>query len=58
MTSQILTFAGSEFSVVIEIIGHFFPSSTRDQIGRNALKALEIKRTTFKQMPHFFTDDN
>ena len=22
------------------------------------MKALEIKRTTFKRMPHFFTDDN
>ena len=25
---------------------------------RNAWKALEIVQTTFKRMPHFFTDDN
>ena len=38
--------------------GHFFSSTTRKEIVRDALKALEIKRTTFKRMPLFFIDDN
>ena len=29
MTSQILTFVRSEFSVIIEITGHFLSSTTR-----------------------------
>ena len=38
--------------------GHFFSSTTRKEIVRDASKALEIKRTTFKGMPLFFIDDN
>ena len=29
MTGQILTLVRSEFSVIIEMTGHFFPSTTR-----------------------------
>ena len=38
--------------------GHFFFLKTRKEIIRDALKALEIKQTKFKRMPHLFTDDN
>ena len=38
--------------------GHFFSSTTRKDIVRDALKVLEIKRTTFKRIPYFFIDDN
>ena len=46
MTGQILPLARPEFSVIIEMTY------------RDALKALEVKRTTFKRMRHFFTDNN
>ena len=58
MTSQILIFVPPKFSVIIEMTGHFFSSTTRKEIVRDALKAWDIKWTTFKRMPHFFTDDN
>ena len=38
--------------------GHFFFLKTRKEIVRDSLKALEIKQTKFKRMPHLFTDDN
>ena len=38
MTGQILTFVRPEFSVIIEMIGHFFSSKTRKQIVRDGLK--------------------
>ena len=43
---------------MIEMAGHFFFLKTRKEIIRDALKALEIKQTKFKRMPHLFTDDN
>ena len=53
-----LSFARPEFSVIIGIIGHFFSETTRKEIIRDALKALEVLRTAFKRMFHFFTGDN
>ena len=38
MTGQILTFVHPEFSVIIEMTGHFFSSTTRKEIVRDALK--------------------
>ena len=38
MTGQILTFVRPEFSVIIEMTGHFFSSTTRNKIVRDALK--------------------
>ena len=38
MTGQILTFVRTEFSVIIEMTGHFFSSTTRKEIVRDALK--------------------
>ena len=58
MTSQILPFVCSEFSVIIEMTGHFFSQTTRKEIIRDALKVLEIIQATFKRMPDLFTDDN
>ena len=43
---------------MIEMAGHFFFLKTRKEIIRDALKALEIKQTKFKRIPHLFTDDN
>ena len=43
---------------MIEMAGHFFFLKKRKEIIRDALKALEIKQTKFKRMPHLFTDDN
>ena len=51
MTSQILPFYHPEFSVIIEMNGHFFSSAT-GVVVRNSII------TTFKQIPHFFTGDN
>ena len=38
MTGQILTFVHPELSVIIEMTGHFFSSTTRKEIVRDALK--------------------
>ena len=38
MTGQILTFVRTEFSVIIEMTGHFFSSTTRKEIAKDALK--------------------
>ena len=57
MTSQIVTFVCPEFSVIIEMIWHFFPFSNWISVSleiRDTLKALGQHLT----MPHFFTDDN
>ena len=57
MTSQILHFVRPEFSVIIQMAGHFFLEELGEFV-RNTLKALEIVRTTFKRMSHLSTDDN
>ena len=54
MTSQILPFYCPEFSVMIEMTGHFFLFSNWSVCERY----LESIRTTFKQIPRFFTGDN
>ena len=55
LTSQVLPFVCPEFSVIIEMTSHFLSSTTRKEIVRDALKALEINWTIFKRMPSFFT---
>ena len=47
MTSQILPFVHPEFSVIIEMTGHFFLKQLEEFVMDN-WKALEIVRTTFK----------
>ena len=54
MTSQILPFYCPEFSVMIEMTGHFFLFSNWSVCERY----LESIRTTFKQIPCFCTGDN
>ena len=58
MIGQILPFVHPEFTVTIEITGHFFSYTARKEIIKDGLKAIEIVRTTFKQMPHFFIENN
>ena len=58
LTGQILLFVCPEFSVIIEMTDHFFSCTTGKEFVRTTLKALEIVRTAFKRMSHFFTDDN
>ena len=57
MTSQILHFVHPKFSAIIQMTGHFFLEKLEEFV-RDALKALEIVQTTFKQMSHLLTDDN
>ena len=40
MTGQILTFVRTEFSVIVEMTGHFFSLTTRKWIVKDALKCL------------------
>ena len=59
MTSQISTFIRPAFSAIIEmtVIQFFFLKTVKEFVG-DTLKALEIVRTTFKRMSHFFIGDN
>ena len=57
MTGQILHFVHPKFSVTIQMTSHFFLEKLEEFV-RDTLKALEIVRTTFKQMSHLSTDDN
>ena len=57
MTGQILHFVHPKFSVILQMAGHFFLEKLEEFV-RDALKALEIVRTTFKRMSHLSTDDN
>ena len=54
MTGQILPFYDPEFSVLIEMTGHFFLFSNWNVCQRY----LQSIRTNFKRMPRFFTGDN
>ena len=58
MIDQILSFVRPKLTVIIVMTGHFFSYTTRKEIIKNALKVIEIVQTTFKQMPHFFVEDN
>ena len=58
ITSQILPLVRPEFSLIIEMTGHFFSSTTGKEFVRDTLKMLEKVQTIFKRMPRFFTDDN
>ena len=40
MTGQILTFVRTEFSVIVEMTGHFFSLTARKWIVKDALKCL------------------
>ena len=57
MTSQILHFVCPNFSIIVQMSGHFFLEKLGEFV-RDTLKALEIVQTTFKRMSHLSTDDN
>ena len=54
MTGQILLFYCPEFSVIVEMNGHFFSLQQLECL----LEIPQSIRTTFKRIPHFFTGDN
>ena len=56
MTGQVLPFVRPEFTIIIEITSHFFSYTTRKEIIKDALKAIEIVQTTLKRMHHFFIE--
>ena len=58
MRSYILPFFHPELSAVIELTSHFSFQETVKEFVRYTLKGLEIIKSTFKWMSHFFTDDN
>ena len=58
MTSQILPFVPPEFSVIMKMTSHFFFLKNYKKKIRDPLKTLKIVQTTYKQIPHFFTDYN
>ena len=58
MSSYILPFFHPKFSAFIELTCHLSFQETVKKFVRYTLKELEIIKSTFKPMSHFFTDDN
>ena len=60
MTSPILPFVCPEFLILLVLLKLVvtFSLGQLKEFVRDTLKVLEITQTTFKQMPHFFTDAN
>ena len=48
MTDHVLPFVRPEFTVIIEMNSQFFSYTTRKEIIKDALKAIELVPATFK----------